>query len=167
VNADGSSSVSPYWLDKLEKWGWRAMGITKDSDQKLIIKDLKKAARDMPTVPENQRGRFGKTYAERKEGKSEVSNLQEQIVALTDVVRSLKPSKSSSKDKKSSAKGGQAKKQTVEKKKAKTRGKNTQGSKTTSLAYSEDEDSDPPPDCVTDSSEDEGSSGEDSGSGSG
>jgi hypothetical protein len=166
VNADGSSSVSPYWLDKLEKWGWRAMGITKDSDQKLIIKDLKKAARDLPTVPEHQRGKVGKTYAA-KEGKSEVSNLQEQIVALTDVVRSLKPSKSSSKDKKSSAKGGRARKQTVEKKKAKTRGKNTQGSMTTSLTYSEDEDSDPPPDCVTDSSEDEDSSEEDSGSGSG
>jgi hypothetical protein len=58
IEADGSSVPDKFWLTKLEKFGFKAMGIEKAADKQKIVADLKKAAAAMPTASVEERRRF-------------------------------------------------------------------------------------------------------------
>jgi hypothetical protein len=50
----GMSSISPHWLRKLTKFGFPAMGISAEKDQKKIIQELEKAAKALPKATKEE-----------------------------------------------------------------------------------------------------------------
>ena len=71
INADGSSEPNKYWTDKLEKFGFRAMGITNPKDQQKILADLKKVASELPEASIEER----RKYAEKQRNRPHQVNL--------------------------------------------------------------------------------------------
>jgi hypothetical protein len=58
ICADGSSKVNPFWLNKLQNFGFPGMKIFKASDQKKIIDDLNTAAKNWPIASVEERKRY-------------------------------------------------------------------------------------------------------------
>ena len=60
IGMDGKSTVSPYWIKKLNQWAFPQMRITADADKAMIIKDLKDAAAKMPLASRAEIEQFAK-----------------------------------------------------------------------------------------------------------
>jgi hypothetical protein len=54
IGADGKSSVSGFWIKKLQQWALPALGITTTADVRKIIEELKAAAQKLPVASKEE-----------------------------------------------------------------------------------------------------------------
>jgi hypothetical protein len=54
IGADGKSSVSGFWIKKLQQWALPALGITSTGDVRKIIEELKAAAQKLPVASKEE-----------------------------------------------------------------------------------------------------------------
>ena len=115
INADGSSEVNDFWKKKLEKWGFKGMGITREEDRKKVLKDLRDAAAAMPTASIEERRKYAAVnkrfmnLSMREENGGDQAVLMARLERLTKQVNSLKATPSTAPSKKAAA--AKAKKQ--------------------------------------------------------
>jgi hypothetical protein len=61
IAADGTNSINQYWIKKLYTYGFKAMGIHKEEDQKKIINSLKKAVEGLPLATVEERRQYSES----------------------------------------------------------------------------------------------------------
>ena len=111
----GDSVVSDYWIEKLKKYTFPALEITKESEKNKILAELKRAAEELPKVSEEERKEWNKknrqminVALESAEGHALVE-LQEQLALLTEQVKTMnKPNKNNKKSKRNRNKRSKA-----------------------------------------------------------
>jgi len=148
IEKDGSSTVNEFWIQKLKHFGFKGMGITREQDQKKILKDLKTAAEQWPTASIEERNKYAEkrklmtqltTLGEEQQGGQDM--LVNQVGAWTTVV-----GKAESK-RKAKATSAKKKKKSSKKKEQKKKG----SGKGDSDSEPSSDDSSSGPDVITDS----------------
>jgi len=60
IDKKGVSTVSEYWIKKLKQYSFGAFGVNKDSDREKIIRDLHKAAADLPKATPDEIAKYAR-----------------------------------------------------------------------------------------------------------
>ena len=58
IHGDGTSSANEYWMSKLRKFSFPAMGITREEDKQKVIKDIKAAIAELPEATVEERRKY-------------------------------------------------------------------------------------------------------------
>jgi hypothetical protein len=92
INADGSSSVSGYWIKKLQQWTFPNLKILADADKEKIIKELRDTAAKLPTATKSEIDKF-MTDSQRyvgmamAEDNSYINMMRNEVAILSNAVK--------------------------------------------------------------------------------